>query len=75
MLLRNSAARRTSGTCSFSAWEEAASVVTQRFAIEALNCPCLLPNCLRGRARGALTALEIMTAAGEEDGLMWEIIK
>ena len=46
----------TSGTLSFSAWDEAASVVTDRFArgTKAFR--------LNGKAQGALKALEIMIA-------------
>lgn len=46
---------RTAGTCPFSAWEEAASVVTDRLA-EGVVALCLIV----GRARGARKALAIM---------------
>ena len=48
-------AERTSGTCSFSACEEAASVVTRRLDRRAQA------RCLNGRARGALNALLSMS--------------
>ena len=53
--------QRTSGTCSFSACDEAASVVTNRFNGDMRDTLKLL---LRAEARAGLNALHSMVGVG-----------